>query len=72
MILETALKWAIPALCVAIIGVITAKIIKPIQKQNAAQEQADWDEHMRQSQVPQTFCDETYAKLRAESDQKDQ
>ena len=72
MILETALKWAIPALCVAIIGVITAKIIKPIQKQNAAQEQADWDEHMRQSTVPQTFCDQTYDRLRQESDQKDQ
>jgi len=35
LIAETALKWLIPTLCVAIVGLITAKIIKPFKKGNA-------------------------------------
>lgn len=72
MILETALKWAIPAICIAIVGIITAKIIKPLKKQNQADRQEEWDECMRHSSVPQTFCDQTYNRLRQESDTKDQ
>ena len=36
LILDTILKWLIPTLCVAIVGLITAKIIKPLKKQNKA------------------------------------
>ena len=32
MVLETAIKWLIPAICVAIVGLITAHFVKPLKK----------------------------------------
>jgi len=34
MVLETAIKWLIPVLCVAIVGLITAHFVKPFRKGN--------------------------------------
>jgi hypothetical protein len=35
LVLETAVKWLIPAICVAIVGLVTARLIKPFKKGNA-------------------------------------
>ena len=57
MVLETAVKWLIPAICVAIVGLITAHFIKPFKKGNAATQQEEWDQHFRTSQEPKTMGD---------------
>lgn len=71
LIAETALKWLIPTLCVAIVGLITAKIIKPLKAQNKVQQQKTFDECLQSSTVAETFCSEHYKKLKAESDEND-
>lgn len=57
LVLETAVKWLIPAICVAIVGLITARLIKPFKKGNAAQQQEEWDEHFKASREPKIMGD---------------
>ena len=64
MVLETIVKWLIPALCVAIVGIITARIIKPFKKGNAAKQQEDWDEHFKASQEPKKMGDTELASVK--------
>lgn len=71
LILETILKWLIPTLCVAIVGLITAKIIKPLKKQNKAERQQQFDECLQSSTVAASFCDQHYQQLKSESDKND-
>lgn len=57
LVLETALKWLIPTICVAIVGLITVHFIKPFKKGNEATQQEEWDKHFRASQEPKTMGD---------------
>jgi len=57
MVLETAIKWLIPVICVAIVGLITAHIIKPYKAGNAAKQQEEWDAHFAASNKPREMCD---------------
>lgn len=57
LVLETAVKWLIPAICVAIVGLVTAHFIKPFKKGNAAKQQEEWDEHFKVSQEPKKMGD---------------
>ena len=73
LIAETALKWLIPTLCVAIVGLITAKIIKPFKKGNAVTQQEEWDQHFKASQEPKKMGDHEQGALEeklTEADQK--
>ena len=57
MVLETAIKWLIPVLCVAIVGLVTAHFIKPFKKGTEAREQEVWDAHFESSQKPKEMGD---------------
>lgn len=57
LVLETAIKWLIPAICVAIVGLVTARLIKPFKKGNAATQQEEWDQHFKASQEPKKMGD---------------
>lgn len=57
MVLETAIKWLIPVLCVAIVGLITAHFVKPFKKGNAAAKQEEWDALFDASTHPKTMGD---------------
>lgn len=57
MVLETAIKWLIPVLCVAIVGLITAHFVKPFRKGNAAAKQEEWDALFDASTHPKTMGD---------------
>lgn len=57
MVLETAIKWLIPVLCVAIVGLITAHFVKPFRKGNDVKRQAEWDERFNASQEPKKMGD---------------
>ena len=71
MVLETIVKWLIPALCVALVGFIASKLIKPWKTGNQANQQAQWDQCMLNSSIPQTMCEKTYEKLKEESNKED-
>ena len=71
LVLETAIKWLIPALCVAIVGLVASRFVKPWKTGTKANQQQQWDECMKNSELPKTYCDQTYNKLKAESDAKD-
>lgn len=36
LVLETVVKWLIPALCVALVGFVASKVIKPWKQGNQA------------------------------------
>jgi acyl dehydratase len=52
MVLETAIKWLIPMICVAIVGLVTAHFIKPFKAGNEAARQAEWDLRFAASTKP--------------------
>ena len=66
LVLETAIKWLIPAICVAIVGLVTAHFIKPFKKGNEAKQQEDWDKHFNASQEPKKMGDKELASLKKE------
>ena len=66
MILETIIKWLIPVVCVAIVGVITAHFVKPFRKGNETTRQEEWDRHFNASQEPRKMGDEEITKVREE------
>ena len=66
MVLETAIKWLIPAICVAIVGLITAHFIKPYKKGNSAQKQVEWDERFKNSQEPKKMGDKELETVKKE------
>ena len=57
MVLETAIKWLIPVICVAIVGLITAHFVKPFKKGNDVSRQEEWDAHFLASQEPKKMGD---------------
>ena len=66
MVLETAIKWLIPMLCVAIVGLITAHFIKPFKKGNETARQEEWDNHFESSTRPRAMGDRELGILRSE------
>lgn len=66
MVLETAIKWLIPALCVAIVGLVASHIIKPYKKGNDAKQQEQWDARFRASHEPKTMGDTEMKKMKEE------
>ena len=66
MVLETAVKWLIPAICVAIVGLITAHFIKPLKKGTAAKQQEEWDQHFIASSEPKKMGDKELEQVKAE------
>lgn len=66
MVLETAIKWLIPVLCVAIVGLITAHFVKPFRKGNDVKRQAEWDERFNASQEPKKMGDRELETMKKE------
>lgn len=66
LVLETALKWLIPAICVAIVGLVTAHFIKPFKKGNEAKQQEEWDKHFNASQEPKKMGDKEIEQVKKE------
>ena len=66
MVLETAIKWLIPVLCVAIVGLITAHLVKPLQKGTEAKQQEEWDKHFKASSEPKIMGDKELATVKKE------
>jgi len=64
MVLETAIKWLIPALCIAIVGLITAHFVKPFKKGNETARQEEWDARFDASTHPKTMGDAELAKMK--------
>lgn len=71
LVLETVVKWLIPALCVALVGFVASKVIKPWKQGNQAQQQAQWDQCMLNSSLPKTFCENNLKEYKEQSDAKD-
>lgn len=71
MVLETIIKWLIPVICVAVVGLVTAHFVKPFRKGNAANRQDDWDEHFRASQEPRKMGDAELSNLKEELNKSD-
>lgn len=71
MVLETAIKWLIPMICVAIVGLVTAHFVKPFKKGNAANRQEDWDAHFRASHEPKKMGDTELNNLKDELGKSD-
>lgn len=66
MVLETAIKWLIPVICVAIVGLITAHIVKPYKVGNAARQQEEWDAHFAASSKPREMGDRELQNMKNE------
>ena len=66
MVLETAIKWLIPMICVAIVGLLTAYLVKPFKKGNSAQRQEDWDSHFLASHEPKKMGDKELEQFKTE------
>ena len=71
MVLETAIKWLIPVLCVAIVGLITAHFVKPFKKGNAASKQEEWDAHFIASTEPKKMGDREFEGFKKEVKEAD-
>lgn len=71
MVLETAIKWLIPMICVAIVGLVTAHFVKPFKKGNAAARQEEWDQHFIASQEPRKMGDTELNNLKEELNKSD-
>lgn len=65
LVLETAIKWLIPVICVAIVGLITAHFIKPFKSGNQLQQQQNWDMYYKASQEPQLVIDRVKKEMAA-------
>jgi len=66
MVLETAIKWLIPALCVAIVGLVTAHVIKPFRKGTKANKQEEWDKYFLASTEPKKMGDKELEEVKKE------
>ena len=66
MVLETAVKWLIPMICVAIVGLVTAHFIKPFKAGNEAARQAEWDLRFASSTKPKEMGDKELNSVRKE------
>ena len=66
IVLETAIKWLIPALCVAIVGLVTAHFIKPFKKGTSANRQEEWDAHFEASTKPKAMGDKELGDFKKE------
>ena len=66
VVLETAIKWLIPTLCVAIVGLITVHFVKPFKKGTSAGKQEEWDKHFVASQEPKKMGDKELEQVKAE------
>ena len=56
LIVETIIKWLIPSICLAILGLITARLIKPWQKGNEKSELEKWEKYAQMSNMHQRLC----------------
>lgn len=59
-VLETLIKWGIPVLAAAIIGVIVKYLVDPVKRRHnegyQMEKQTEWDEYARQSTVMNEKC----------------
>jgi len=48
-VIETILKWAIPFMCLAIVGLITARLVNPMKKGNEQARLEEWESMAQKS-----------------------
>lgn len=71
LILETFVKWIIPFICAAIVGLIAARLINPIKKGNDQQKKEEWERIARSSNVHEEICGKHFAKIQEQSNAMD-
>lgn len=55
-VIETILKWAIPFICLAIVGLLTARFVNPFQKGTKQQQIEQWETLANNSSLHRQFA----------------
>ena len=70
-VIETILKWAIPFICLAIVGLITARLVNPIKKGNEQARLEEWEDMARKSDLHEELCGKHLQAFQKESEAMD-
>jgi len=54
-VIETLLKWLIPFICLAVVSLITARLINPYKKGNKQERIEEWESLANSSSLHKTF-----------------
>ena len=71
LVLETFIKWVIPFICIAIIGLITAYLINPLKSGTAQARKKEWEDIAKSSNVHEQICGKYFESIKQESQQMD-
>lgn len=70
-VIETILKWAIPFICLAIVGLITARLVNPMKKGNEQARLEEWESLAQKSDKLSQMCNRQIQTIQASSDKTD-
>ena len=71
-VLETILKWLIPFICLACVGIITAKLIGPWKKGNEKEELEKWEKYAQLSHMHEQLCGKQLEEIKIQYGKVDQ